>query len=185
MANRFVVLISIVTTFAALALWAADKHEGSHHGMNHGGNQLQEGGQATFAALIEMVQLLEESPETDWKNVDIDSLRLHLLDMHHLMLNTEADKTRISNTVIRFDVRGTAAAIPSIHRMATAHARFIEQSRGWKIQSEKSETGASVLITVDDSDTLDRLEALGFYGFMSLDSHHQAHHYQMALGNGH
>jgi len=50
---------------------------------------LQEGGQATFAALIENVGLLEQEAETDWDNVEIDALRTHLLDMIHLILDTE------------------------------------------------------------------------------------------------
>ena len=42
-----------------------------------------------------------------------------------------------------------------------------------------------VAMLEQDAAALSRLNALGFYGFMSLDSHHQAHHYQMAVGNSH
>jgi enoyl-[acyl-carrier-protein] reductase (NADH) len=69
--------------------------------------------------------------------------------------------------------------------MAAAHAKFIEQSCGWVISSELNEKGAIIIITVDEPATKTRLKALGFCGFMSLDSHHQAHHYQMAMGKSH
>ncbi|MDB4223431.1 hypothetical protein N9850_06635 [Granulosicoccus sp.] len=69
--------------------------------------------------------------------------------------------------------------------MVPAHSQFIQQSRGWKIESVLIDDGAILTITVEDKATLSRINALGFYGFMSLDSHHQAHHYQMAMGKTH
>jgi len=170
MSHRLITLGSVLVALVSLSLWAAEKHSGHTPGMNHGamtndGVQPQEGGQATFAALIEIVAMLEQDAETDWDTVDIDDLRVHLLDMNHLM--------------------GTEKSIPSIHRMAPAHSRFIEQSRGWKIEPELNDDGATLTITVEDAAALSRLSALGFYGFMSLDSHHQAHHYQMAIGGSH
>lgn len=190
MSHRLITLGSVLVALVSLSLWAAEKHSGHTPGMNHGamtndGVQPQEGGQATFAALIEIVAMLEQDAETDWDTVDIDDLRVHLLDMNHLILGTEATTSTIGDDQIRFDIRGTEKSIPSIHRMAPAHSRFIEQSRGWKIEPELNDDGATLTITVEDAAALSRLSALGFYGFMSLDSHHQAHHYQMAIGGSH
>ena len=190
MPRRLITLASILIALVSLSLWAAEKHSGHTPGMSHGaatnsGGQPQEGGQATFAALVEIVAMLEQNAETDWDTVDINGLRTHLLDMNHLILGTEATTSILGDTQIRFDIRGTEKSIPSIHRMAPAHSRFIEQSRGWKIEPELSDDGATLTITVEDAAALSRLNALGFYGFMSLDSHHQAHHYQMAVGNSH
>lgn len=190
MPHRVITLASILIALVSLSLWAAEKHSGHTPGMSHGtatnsGGQPQEGGQATFAALVEIVAMLEQDTETDWDTVDIDGLRAHLLDMNHLILDTEATTSILGDGQIQFDIRGTEKSIPSIHRMAPAHSRFIEQSRGWKIEPELSDDGATLTITVEDAAALSRLNALGFYGFMSLDSHHQAHHYQMAVGNSH
>jgi len=190
MSHRLITLSSVLVALVSLSLWAAEKHNGHKPGMNHGsmtsdGGAPQEGGQGTFAALIEIVELLEQDAETNWNNVDIDGLRAHLLDMNHLMLDTEATTFTIAEDKIRFDIRGTAASIPSIHRMVPAHSRYIEQSRGWTIEPELNSEGATLTITVEDTTLLSRLNALGFYGFMSLDSHHQAHHYQMAIGGSH
>jgi len=190
MSHRLITLGSILVALVSLSLWAAEKHSGHTPGMSHSavidnGGQPQEGGQATFAALVEIVAMLEQDAKTDWGSVDIDGLRAHLLDMNHLILDTEATTSTLGEAQIRFDIRGTEKSIPSIHRMAPAHSRFIEQSRGWKIEPELNDDGATLTITVEDTAALDRLDALGFYGFMSLDSHHQAHHYQMAIGNSH
>ncbi len=190
MLNRIVTIVSVLIALVSLTLWAVGKSDGHMPGKNHGAavkthGLPREGGQSTFAALIEIVDLLERDPKTNWAKVNIGSLHEHLLDMNHLMLATQATTSVLSDSRIQFTVRGTADSIPSIHRMVPAHSRFIGQSRGWEIQHELTDTGATLTITVEETDLLDRLNALGFYGFMSMDSHHQAHHYQMAIGNSH
>ena len=95
MSHRLITLGSILVALVSLSLWAADRHRGHSPGMNHtgvtnSGGRPQQGGQATFAALIEIVAMLEQDPETDWDMADIDGLRAHLLDMNHLILDTEA-----------------------------------------------------------------------------------------------
>lgn len=190
MSHRLITIGSVLIAIVSLSLWAAEKHNGHSANMNHAvmnndNAQLQEGGQAAFASLIEIVAMLEQNAKTDWDNVDIDGLRAHLMDMNHLILDTEAKTSFTENAQIRFDILGSAASIPSIHRMVPAHSRFIEQSRGWIIGHELNDVGATITITVNDRTQMSRIKALGFYGFMSLDSHHQAHHYQMAIGNSH
>lgn len=190
MLTRLTTVTSIFIALISLSLWAAEKHrmhspDLNHNAMSNAGGQPQESGQATFAALIEIVAMLERDPETDWSSVDIDGLRAHLMDMNHMMLFTGSTTSILDDTQIQFDIRGTEKSIPSIHRMVPAHASFIERSRGWKIKSILNENGATLTIDVDDPTALHRINSLGFYGFMALDSHHQAHHYQMAIGNSH
>lgn len=190
MISKIVTVVSILIAIASLSLLAAEKHGTHSSRMSHDvapshGSQPTEGGQAQFSAIIEIVSLLEANEETDWSRVDIDGLRSHLLDMDRLIRDTNAKTTTVSDTQIQFTVMGNTESIPSIHRMAAAHSRFIEQSRGWEISSELNEKGATIRITVSEPETMTHLKALGFYGFMSLDSHHQAHHYQMAMGYSH
>lgn len=105
--------------------------------------------------------------------------------MNHLILNTEAKTSVTEDAQIRFDIRGSAASTPSIHRKVPAHSQFIDQSRGWIIGYELNDMGATITINANDKNQMSRIKALGFYGFKSLDSHHQAHHYQMSIGNSH
>lgn len=188
--SKIVAIVSVLIAIMSLSLMAAEKHSGHSAQMSHIADrspeiQPTEGGQAQFSAIIEIVSILESNEQTDWNNVDIDGLRSHLLDMDRLFRNTSATTTTVTDKQIQFTVIGNAESIPSIHRMAAAHARFIEQSGGWAISSELNEKGAIIQITVDKPETMTRLNALGFYGFMSLDSHHQAHHIQMAMGKSH
>jgi len=158
-----------------------------HSIANHGEGKLKEGGQSTLAALIEVINVFEADDQTDWHAVDIDGLRSHLLDMNDLVINTNAVTEIADDNKIRFNVvaNGGNDSLGAIHRMVQAHSRFIEQSRGWKITPTVNDNGATVTIVINNDADLIRLKALGFYGFMSLDSHHQAHHYQIAMGVGH
>ena len=74
----------------------------NHSAMTNSDTQLDEGGQATFAALVEIVAKLEQDAKTDWDAVDLDGLREHLLDMNHLVLDTVATKSLIGDTQIQF-----------------------------------------------------------------------------------
>ena len=53
------------------------------------------------------------------------------------------------------------------------------------IEPRLNEEGATLLFTFNEKAASAGLNRLGFYDFMSLGSHHQAHHYQMAIGNSH
>ena len=191
MLGKVITLASVLIATVAVSSLAVDNHKGRSNTMSHSesghssANRPLEGGQSQFSALIEIVSLLENDKKTDWSSVDIDALRSHLLDMNHLMLNSSATTTASGNDQIQYTVTGNALSIPSIHRMAAAHSKFIEQSRGWSIASTLTENGAIIEITAADSTISNRLKALGFYGFMSLDSHHQAHHLQIAMGKSH
>lgn len=190
MSHKLIILGSTLIALASFSLWAAQKHNEHTPEMNHNAMSTHaalpvEGGQATFSALIEIVAMLEQDEKTDWNTVDIDGLRAHLLDMHYLITDTTATKSLLGDNQIRFDIRGTKTSTASIHTMVPMHAKVIEDSRGWTITPALNDEGATLTITVKNKASLNRLNALGFYGFMSLDSHHQLHHYQMAVGNSH
>src|SRR5579872_26278 len=54
-----------------------------------------EQGQAAFAALQEIVRILEADPHTDWSKVNLDALREHLIDMSRVTLDAHAIVHRI------------------------------------------------------------------------------------------
>jgi hypothetical protein len=53
-------------------------------------------GQGAFAAIQEIVEILEADPETDWSKVDIGALRQHLIDMDNVALHAQVEKARRS-----------------------------------------------------------------------------------------
>lgn len=185
--------LSIITGVLLSVVWIvsyAQSQHGEHTpGMSHSSMRTDalplEGGQSTFAAIIEIVALLEADPETNWADVDIDALQSHLRDMDNLILSTTARTEVIDARAVQFSVEGAGESLQAIHRMAPAHTRFIKQSRGWDIRTDLTKNGATVQIAINEGLSKERLIALGFYGFMSLDSHHQAHHLLIATGKGH
>lgn len=59
---------------------AATSHDA--HDMESSSGSLTKAGNDIFGTIQEVVQKLHDDPDTDWEKVDIEALRLHLLDMH-------------------------------------------------------------------------------------------------------
>ena len=189
MTKRILIVSGLLLSVVWLTSNAQSQH-GEHtpemtHGETTDNAMPTEGGQSTFAAIIEIVAILEANSETNWSEVNIDALHSHLRDMDSLMLSTTATTGEIGSNTIEFNVEGSGAALGAIHRMTTAHGSFVQQSRGWDIDTDLTDKGATIRITANNDLSTERLRALGFYGFMSLDSHHQAHHLLIATGQGH
>ncbi len=145
-----------------------------------GGSPLSEPGQSAFAAIAEVVAVLEADPDTDWSTVDIDALRDHLRDMDVVTIDSHAVGTPIEGGM-RFVVTGAPDVAPSIQRMVLAHARVMNGTDGWTYTARKTENGAVLNVTVPAAD-MPRLKALGFYGILASGMHHQPHHWMMATG---
>ena len=139
-------------------------------------------GQSAFAAIQEIVAMLEADPKTDWSKVDIDGLRRHLVDMNNVTLHAEGTATPFENGV-RFVVTGTGPVRESIYRMVTAHAETMSGANGMTITAEDHSEGAVMTVTVSNPADLAKLEGLGFFGVMSLGMHHQQHHLMIAVGH--
>ena len=141
-----------------------------------------EPGQGAFATIAEIVTILRNDPATDWRQVNIDALREHLIDMDQLTLYSRTEVAESQNNTLEFDVRGDGRTIGAIHRMVPAHAPFVAAETGWKTSTKLLDDG--VLLTVQTNSEADAqmLKAIGFYGFMALGAHHQPHHEAMARG---
>jgi hypothetical protein len=176
--------------FAALILSAPialhAQHEG--HAMHAGGAMdmgagpaPKEGGQAAFAALTEMVTMLEADPRTDWSKVSIDRLREHLIDMDNVALHARATAVPVPGGM-RFAVVGDGPVRESIRRMARDHAAFMNGQGGRRETAADSEDGAILTVTADTPAEAQKIRALGAFGLLAEGSHHQAHHLMMAKG---
>lgn len=141
----------------------------------------QETGQAAFAAIQEIVSLLDANPHTDWSNVDIEALRRHLVDMTNVTLYAHSVATPVENGM-RFSVTGNGPVRESIRRMVEAHAKTMTGWNGWSFAAEESPEGAVLTVTVPRTADLDKLKGLGFIGVMAYGAHHQQHHLMIATG---
>lgn len=172
---------------------ASEPHSGAHHqgqGMSHGMNKADhspgpdEVGQGAFAALAEIVALLESDPQTDWSTVDIDGLREHLVDMNQLTLNARVSK-QVGEQEVVFTVSGTGATLGAIQRMVPAHSAQLARATPWQTETKMIGSGVVFTLRSQQASELQKIAGLGFFGIMAVGNHHQRHHWQMAIGKGH
>ena len=141
----------------------------------------KEGGQAGFAAIAEIVKILNDDPDTDWSKVNINRLRRHLVDMNELTLNAKAEML-VEGQTVTFKVTGTGRTLAAIQSMVIAHARVLAAISGWKVSGVKIADGATLTVVGEDKNQLTKIKALGFFGLMALGANHQPHHLGMATG---
>ena len=150
----------------------------SVHGHHPGAAAPTQPGQAAFAAIQEIVAILEADPATDWRKVDIEALRRHLIDMDAVTLRAMVVSEPVEGG-LRFTVTGDGPVRASIRRMVTAHAATLRGD--WRFAAAETPAGAALTVLVPDADRA-KLRGLGFLGVMTRGMHHQAHHLMLARG---
>ncbi|MFA6966425.1 hypothetical protein [Bosea sp. (in: a-proteobacteria)] len=138
-------------------------------------------GQGAFAAIQEIVEILEADPKTDWSKVNIEALRQHLADMNAVTLLSEVRAEPIDGAMI-FTVTGAPPVRDAIRRMALAHASTMNTVGGWQFTAMQIEGGATMAVRVPAAE-LAKLKGLGFIGVMTRGMHHQDHHLMIARGD--
>jgi hypothetical protein len=157
--------------------------QGMHGAMgppNHVAGQPTMPGQAVFATIQEVVQILDADPTTDWSKVNIAGLREHLIDMNEVTLRAVSNERALDNGV-EITVTGAGRALEAIKRMVPAHARELGQI-GWNAKTEDLPNGVKLTVTTTEPKQVTKLKALGFMGIMVQGAHHQRHHLMMARG---
>lgn len=144
------------------------------------GGSPTEPGQAAFAAIQEIVVLLESDAKTDWSKVNIDALRKHLVDMDEVTLHAKTVSQPVAGGMT-FTVTGEGPVVDSIRRMVMAHAATMNGVNGWQYAAAEIPGGATMTVTVPARDQ-DMLHGLGFFGVLTIGMHHQEHHLMIALG---
>jgi hypothetical protein len=161
-----------------------DHTRGMDHGAAMGAALLpKEPGQSAFAAIQEIVVILEADPATDWSKVNIEALRRHLIDMNNVTLGAKVESSEEGDSV-KFTVSGEGEVRESIRRMVKAHAETMQGADGWIFAAELTETGASLVVTPPGKAAAGRLAGLSFIGIMARGMHHQRHHLMIAKGLG-
>ena len=157
--------------------FAADRH----HGHGAGPSMPIEVGQGAFAAIAEVVSILESDPATDWTKVDLSALRLHLVDMNRLTLDANTDEVSLEDG-LSIVITGVDRTLEAIHCMVPAHAKELDLMPNWSASAETQAAGAKLVVTSDDPDVQAKIRGLGFFGLMATGSHHQDHHLAIARG---
>jgi hypothetical protein len=137
-------------------------------------------GQGAFAAIQEIVGILEADPKTDWSKVNIDALRRHLVDMSNVTLAANIESAPVAGGV-QFKITGAGPVQDSIHRMVFAHAAAMNGVGGWRFAAAEIENGASLTVWAPANEA-EKLRGLGFFGVLTRGMHHQQHHLMIARG---
>lgn len=142
------------------------------------------GGQAAFTTLAEVVKLLLADSTTDWSRVDLERLRQHLIDMDEVTLRAQVTQTPVPGG-LRMDVRGAGRTRDAIRSMVRNHAEMMQSEASMRAVTAESAEGMVITVTaVDAGDARleQRIRALGFIGWLTLQDHHAAHHVALARG---
>ena len=142
-----------------------------------------ETGQGAFAAIAEIVRLLEADPMTDWSRVDLEALRQHLIDMDDVTLRSVVRREDIAGGAV-FTVTGAGRVREAVRRMAREHGPMLS---GNGLTWETAEIPDGVQVTVraaspTDARAVARLRGLGFVGLLTVGEHHTVHHLGLARG---
>jgi len=177
------VLLMCATAVGAAPLYAAE-HEHQHHTTAPTATPLAAPGNDAFAAIQEVVEKLLADPQTDWSRVNLEALRLHLVDMQNFTLNVEVLAQKSIERGVEFTVKpSTAGAAASLERLFSAHPAVLKQESGWDMTAKENADG-SYTAQVTSANTVDvvKIRGLGYIGLVAFGRHHQAHHWQMAIG---
>ncbi|WP_414471151.1 hypothetical protein [Microvirga sp. M2] len=177
---RKAIAFAVLIPLSAFAQGDGKSHYDDHAMHGGGGRVPEQAGQSAFAAIQEIVEILEADPKTDWSTVDLEVLRQHLVDMNNVTLASNVTSEPVKSGM-HFTVRGSGPVLDSIRRMVTAHAATMSGVSGWTFHADDVEDGASLTVLVPDQD-LTKLRALGFIGVMTRGMHHQQHHMMLARG---
>lgn len=143
-----------------------------------------EAGQDAFAAIAEIVAMLEADPRTDWSTVNIEALRQHLIDMNDVLLRSTVRETRVPGG-LRLDITGTGRTIAAIRRMIPSHAAVLDPMPQWSAEAKQIPGGTRLtVLSTEPGDLFEvaHIRGLGFAGLLATGAHHQQHHLALARG---
>jgi len=155
--------------------------------MNHAGSDtktvLTEAGNDAFGTIQEVIKKLEETPDTDWSKVNIEALRVHLLDMQDMTLNIEVlSQKNITNGAEATVKATTPRAYKALKRVFMAHPSQLKSETGWDMNIKEREKNFIITTTTSNKSEINKIRGLGYIGLMAYGPHHQQHHWMMANG---
>lgn len=180
------ILLSVAVLVISFQLAEASAEEASLAGAEHPPLALLSGmpslpGQDAFGAAQEIVQILESNPATDWSKVNMDRLREHLIDMNEVTLHAQAVVDEIPDG-ISMHVSGEGRTLEAIQRLIPAQAKELGNSGVWRATVSQVSDGVILTVQAVDANEVAKIKGLGYFGLLTIGSHHQMHHLMIASG---
>jgi hypothetical protein len=188
MRNRVVFVLALLVGATALAHTVLAQDPTASHGHRMSGPaasaQPAQPGQATFAAIAEVVRLLDGDPTTDWNKVDLERLRQHLIDMDEVVLHSAITQAAVPGGMT-MAITGTGRTLRAIRAMVVPHAMELDHLPAYRAKADVITGGVRLTVTAedpDDANAVARLRGLGFIGLLTEGGHHGPHHLMLAKG---
>ena len=143
---------------------------------------LTESGTDPFAVMQEAIAALEANPGTNWEKVNIEALRLHLVEMQDMTLNVDVTQTRIDNGFKAVVTPTSSRAVKSLTKVLSAHPAQMKAETGWDMQVSNNNGVFTLNVTTENAKDVAKIRGLGYIGVMAYGNHHQPHHWAMASG---
>ncbi|MFC1465903.1 MAG: hypothetical protein ACFLMY_13765 [Candidatus Brachytrichaceae bacterium NZ_4S206] len=143
-------------------------------------------GQAAFAAIAEIVRILEADPTTDWSKVNLEALRQHLRDMDLVLMRARVAQASVEGG-LRMEVTGDGDVVDAIRRMLHSHGQALEGELPVTTSIAHHAQGLVLTVTAKnpaDAAYVAKLRGLGFAGLLVTGDHHGPHHVMIARGLG-
>jgi hypothetical protein len=144
---------------------------------------LTESGTDPFATLQEVIAALESNTNTNWEKVNIEALRLHLIEMHDMTINVAVKQRHIDNGFQAVVTPTTSNAVKSLTRVLSGHPAQMKAETGWDMQVQVNNSVFTLTVTTDNAKDVAKIRGLGYIGVMAYGNHHQPHHWAMASGD--
>ncbi len=141
-------------------------------------------GQDAYAAIAEVVSILEADSATDWSRVNLEALRQHLIDMNAVTLGAAVRQSEIPGGLL-MEVTGDGRTGDAIRRMLGAHAPMLDGLADYSAASVEIPRGSRLTVRArrpGDARTVARIRGLGFIGLLTEGAHHGPHHLALARG---
>ena len=155
----------------------------AQHDMHSHKVPLTEPGNDIFGTIQEVIKKLEADPNTDWKQVNLEALRQHLLDMKAFTEEVTVISKQPITDGVEIRVRpNTERAAEALKRVFSMHPAMVKKEKGWDMDVKEDGSSWIVTCTASKPSEINKIRALGYIGLLTEGAHHQRHHWMIATG---
>tara|TARA_R110000868_G_scaffold408293_3_gene690943 strand:+ start:6786 stop:7334 length:549 start_codon:yes stop_codon:yes gene_type:complete len=176
--------ISRILVLSVLTLFFISGTTFAQHQMHSQSTPLTESGNDIFGAIQQVIKQLEENPNTDWSQVDLEALRQHLLDMKAFTEEVDVLSETPIDKGIEIHVKPQSdQAIKALTNVLSMHPSMLKSEQGWDMNAIQKDEYWVITCTTEKVDEVDKVRGLGYIGLLAAGAHHQLHHWMVATNH--
>jgi len=176
--------ISRIIILSVLTLFFISGSTFAQHHMHSQSTPLTESGNDIFGAIQQVINQLEQNPNTDWSQVDLEALRQHLLDMKAFTEEVEVLSQSPIDQGIEIQVKPQSdLAIKALTNVLSKHPSMLKSEMGWDMIATQKDEYWVITCTTEKASEVDKIRGLGYIGLLAAGAHHQLHHWMVATNH--